>query len=108
MAFNRTHVRLYETSAGRELATLSPPNPAPLVGSATLKFSADGRWLMAARNDGETIAWDLPVIRNELAKLGLNWSLPDPKSPEKGKRLKTDLAFDGLFGRDSSDPATPP
>ena len=27
----------------------------------------------AAKNDGETVAWNIPVIRRELAKLGLDW-----------------------------------
>ena len=71
--YNRTHVRLYETSTGRLLATLSPPNPAPIMGGHALTFSPDGQWLLAAKNDGETVAWNLPVIRTELAKLGLDW-----------------------------------
>ncbi len=71
--YNRTHVRLYETSTGRELATLSPPNPAQIFGGKALEFSPDGQWLLAAKHDGETVAWNLPVIRRELAKLGLDW-----------------------------------
>ena len=71
--YNRTHVRLYETSTGRELATLSPPNLAQIVGGKALEFSPDGQWLLAAKNDGETVAWNIPVIRRELAKLGLDW-----------------------------------
>ncbi len=77
VSLNRTHVRLYETATGRELATLSPPNPAPIKGSEALKFSADGQWLLAARDDGETVAWNLPVIRAELGRLNLDWSLSD-------------------------------
>jgi hypothetical protein len=65
--------RLCKTSTGRELATLSPPTPAPILGGNALVFSADGQWLLAAKDDGETIAWNLPVIRRELAKLGLDW-----------------------------------
>jgi len=66
-------VRLYETATGRELATLSPPNLARIGGGEALKFSADGQWLLATKDDGETIAWNLPEIRRELAKLGLDW-----------------------------------
>jgi eukaryotic-like serine/threonine-protein kinase len=71
--YNRTDVRLYETATGRELATLSPPNPAPILGDKALEFSADGQWLLAAREDGETVAWNIPVIRGELCSLGLDW-----------------------------------
>ena len=77
IVFNRTHVRLYETTTGREIATLSPPNPAQIQGGSALDFSADGQWLLAANDDGETIGWNIPIIRSELAKLGLNWE--DPK-----------------------------
>ncbi len=73
VAYNRTHVRLHESATGRELATLSPPNLARIGGGEALKFSADGQWLLATKDDGETVAWNLPVIRRELAKLGLDW-----------------------------------
>ena len=72
---NRTHVHLYETVSGRELATLSPPNPAPIKGAEALNFSPNGQWLLAARDDGETVAWNLPAVRGELRKLGLDWSV---------------------------------
>ena len=34
---------------------------------------SSGQWLLAAKDDGETVAWNIPVIRRELAKLGLDW-----------------------------------
>jgi WD40 repeat protein len=71
--WNRTQMRLYDTATGRELATLTPANPASIIGGKALEFSPDGQWLLAARDNGETVAWNLPVIRGELAKLGLNW-----------------------------------
>jgi WD40 repeat protein len=71
--YNRMQVRLYESATGRELATLSPPNPAQIIGGKALEFSRDGQWLVAAKNDGETVAWNLPEIRSELKKLGLDW-----------------------------------
>jgi len=71
--YNRTKVRLYETSTGRKLATLSPPGFGQILGGQALTFSRDGQWLLAAKDDGETVGWNLPVIRAELAKLGLDW-----------------------------------
>jgi signal transduction histidine kinase len=70
---NRFDVRLLDLPTGRELATFSPPHPAQAVWSQGLAFSSDGRWLVMAKQDGEIVAWDLPVIRAELAKLGLDW-----------------------------------
>lgn len=75
VAARRTHVTLYETSTGRELATLTPPNLAPILGPKALTFSPDGQWLIAAKEDGETIAWNLVVTRRELAELGLDWEV---------------------------------
>ncbi len=71
--YNNTDVRLFEVPTGRELATFAPPNPAWIGNFHGLEFSADGRRLLAAKGDGEVVAWDLPVIRAELAKLGLDW-----------------------------------
>ncbi len=81
VAFNRTQVRLHETSTGRVLATLSPPNPAQIIGNHSLAFSPDGQWLLAAKDDGETIAWDIPLIRCELDKLQLDWTDSEPEPP---------------------------
>lgn len=71
LAHNRQDVRLFDSSTWSELATLA--NPIPIGGPAGLAFSADARWLLAARHDGDIIAWELPVVRAELAKLGLDW-----------------------------------
>ena len=73
VVFDKVHVRLYRTSNGQELATLSPAHLAPISGGNALTFSPDGQSLLAAKHDGETIAWSLPIIRRELAKLGLDW-----------------------------------
>ncbi|HKQ39277.1 MAG TPA: ATP-binding protein [Verrucomicrobiae bacterium] len=73
IAYNRQDVRLHETESGRELATFSSPDPTPITGGCGLAFSSDARWLIAARNDGDIVAWELPKIRTELAKVGLDW-----------------------------------
>ena len=70
-----TQVRLYETSTGRELATLSPANLVPIRGGQALTFSPGGQWLLVARHEGEAVAWNIPSLRRELAKLGLDWSV---------------------------------
>ena len=75
---DRTQVRLHETSSRRELATFTPPNPGQITGSKALEFSADGQWLLAAKNDGETVAWNLREVRAELAKAGLDWNAASP------------------------------
>ena len=60
------HRRLFDSFNGakREIADLSPLHSASRDPSPRLQ---------AAKHDGETIAWNLPVIRRELAKLGLDW-----------------------------------
>src|SRR5439155_16526397 len=73
LAYNRYQVRLGETVSGRELATFSPPFPGQIIGAHGLTFSGDGQWLVAAKDDGEVIGWELPVVRAELAKVGLDW-----------------------------------
>ena len=73
VAYNRQEVRLYDAASARELATLLQPEPVTIAGGSGLAFSGDARWLVAARNDGDIVAWELPVIRSELAKLGLDW-----------------------------------
>lgn len=60
-----TLVRRDESAAGREPAASSPARLAPLPDGQTLAFSPDGQWLRAARPDGETVAWSLPILRGE-------------------------------------------
>jgi hypothetical protein len=110
VALNRTHPRLFETATGRALAVLSPPHPGPITGHRALSFTHDGEWLLAGKNDGETVAWHLPTIRAELQKLGLDWTLTDaPAHPPS--RTVAGLArpdFRLLSQPPPRDPATPP
>lgn len=71
---NRFDIRLYDVATARELATFIAPTAAAIVGFSSLGFSPDGRFLRAVRGDGEVIEWDIPVVRAELTKLGLDWS----------------------------------
>jgi WD40 repeat protein len=81
VVFEKTHVRLYETLTGRILATLSPPHLAPIKGGRALTFSPDGQRLLAAKDDGETVEWNILLIRRELAKLGLDWRFSITTTP---------------------------
>jgi signal transduction histidine kinase len=74
LSHNRFDVRLLDLATGRERATLSAPHPAQVDWSQGLAFSSDSRWLLAAKQNGEVVGWDLPVIRAELSKLGLDWN----------------------------------
>jgi signal transduction histidine kinase len=71
---NRFDIRLYDVTTARELATFVAPNAVAIGGVHSLGFSPDGRLLRALRRDGELVEWDIPVVRAELAKLGLDWS----------------------------------
>ena len=104
---DRTHVRLYETSSHRELATFSPPNLAQIHGSKALEFSADGKWLVVAKNDGETVAWNLSAVRAELRGTGLDWSVASPTG-DSGTLTRTRTDPVAGFHPPARDPAAPP
>ena len=78
VAHNRTDIRLIAMPSGRELATFATARPSELAGMQGIQFSKDGRSMIAARQDGQVVAWDLPVIRAELARIGLDWDGPQP------------------------------
>jgi signal transduction histidine kinase len=73
MAFPRTvdEIELVDPATGDQIALISDPN---IVAIAGLRLSADGCILTAAGSDGRTHVWDLPAIRTELAKMGLDWT----------------------------------
>jgi signal transduction histidine kinase len=80
---NRFDVRLIELASGRELATLASPRPAQAMWSQGLEFSHDGQRLALAKENGEVVAWNLPVVRNELAAMGLDWNTGGMVRPER-------------------------
>lgn len=64
-------VRLISASDWEELATLEGPVPDRIN---ALSFSPDSRRLAAATDNGAVQVWDLPVLRQELAALSLDWA----------------------------------
>jgi WD40 repeat protein len=65
-------VRLIETATGRALANFSAPDPHEIRG---LCFSPDGSQLAAATDDPAIQIWDLRSIRQNLARMRLDWEL---------------------------------
>jgi eukaryotic-like serine/threonine-protein kinase len=77
---NGSAVRLVDPDSGREFASLDDPNqdrPRDII------FSPDGTLLVAANDDSRSVhVWDLRLIREQLAAMGLDWDLP--KYPASG------------------------
>ncbi len=70
VASNRQDIVLYDARTFAPQATLAAPVPLNIV---TLRFSPDSRYL-AGQTLGPVIQlWDLPALRLELGKLGLDW-----------------------------------
>jgi WD40 repeat protein len=84
MAFSRdgkifagTHhgnvVRLYDAPSGQPLADLEAPNSRQIN---SLEFNSDGTQLVACQARDALRVWDLRVIRQQLAGMGLDWDQP--------------------------------
>jgi WD40 repeat protein len=72
-------IRLVEPDTGREYARLEDPNQDR---AASICFAPDGTRLVATNGDSQSIhVWDLRIIREQLAKLGLDWDLPSYPRP---------------------------
>src|SRR5262249_4355450 len=91
MAFSRdgkifagTHhanvVRLYDAASGHPLADLEAPNSKPIT---SLAFNEDGTQLVACESRDALRVWDLRVIRQQLAGMGLDWEEPSSPPPPK-------------------------
>jgi WD40 repeat protein len=76
-------VRLVDPGSGRDYVRLEDANQA-LAGNAC--FSTDGARLIIANGESNSIQiWDLRLIRQELAKMDLDWDLPGfPSEPPGG------------------------
>jgi len=71
---DKNRIRLLVPGDGTLLATLEMPNTMPVN---ALAFSPDSTRLAAASSGmDELFVWDLPAVRRELARLGLDWRAP--------------------------------
>jgi WD40 repeat protein len=62
-------LRVHDVQTGKEIARWQGHEAA----ITALTFSPDGKLLVSGARDGTVRVWNLPWIRAELAKLGLNW-----------------------------------
>ena len=68
-------VTLADTLTGDSLAVLESPQASPLN---TLRWSADGRRVVAATRANTLDIWQPGALRRDLAPLGLDWEMPAP------------------------------
>jgi WD40 repeat protein len=71
IALSLKSVRIVEPTDGRELVTLTPPNPQMV---ARLCFSPDADRLAVAYQTHAVHLWDLGLIRKQLAEMNLDWN----------------------------------
>jgi WD40 repeat protein len=81
-------VQLIHAPTGRVLASLQAAD-APVI--ADLCFGPDGATLAAAAEDAVVHLWDLRLLRQELAKLDLDWDLPAYPPAEERPRLAVEV-----------------
>lgn len=91
--------RLVEMATGRELARLEDPDQC----SREVEFSPDGTQLIARADVGFRV-WDLRRIRQELAKLELDWDAPQysPAPPSAEIATPIDVRIVGVDALDAS------
>jgi WD40 repeat protein len=85
LTISRHDVQLRDAGTGQELALLPSPQPMFITRPC---FSPDGSRL-AVTTEGQGIqSWDLRLIRQQLAEIGLDWDLPpyQPASPSEGRQ----------------------
>ena len=69
----RRGVILHRGSDLGEIAKLEVPYHAGEIGSATLRFSGDGKSLGLHTADGSVVIWDLDRLQRELKAMGMDW-----------------------------------
>jgi WD40 repeat protein len=81
-----TEVQIVSLEDGHEIITLPGKSPFPLC------FSPDGVLLAVAEEQTRVRLWDLRAVREELAKMNLDWDLPPyapaPKTNSPAVRIK--------------------
>ncbi len=90
---SRSLVRLIDLATGREFASL-PTKGGPCC------FSPDGSQLVTGSENHALQVWDLRLIREQLATMGLDWHLPSyPQAPavDARKPLRVRVELGELF-----------
>jgi serine/threonine protein kinase/WD40 repeat protein len=89
-------IRLVESATGRELAALEDPNQ---DGSLPPIFTPDGTELIAINPQKGIHVWDLRLVRQRLAEIGLDWDAPPHPlagSPSEMKPLEVEILLGDL------------
>jgi serine/threonine protein kinase/WD40 repeat protein len=81
-------IRLIETATGREVARLTGPEP---MWYPPACFTPDGTRLIASCSGLTALyVWDLPLIRQQLKQLGLDWEWDEFKLADPGPKAATE------------------
>jgi WD40 repeat protein/predicted Ser/Thr protein kinase len=72
----RRSVILHDARDLSEIARFEIPAPVGEVGMPTLAFSPDGNHLAIHVADGAVVSWNIPALRDELGKRGMDWKTP--------------------------------
>jgi serine/threonine protein kinase/WD40 repeat protein len=94
-------IRLVDPDTGKEYARLEDPNQDR---ARHITFSPDGTRLIATNDDSLSIhVWDLRMIRDKLAKMDLDWALPEYEPPRvrDDSPLSIEIAVDAGEGPQS-------
>ena len=99
MAMSETLVRVVDTQTHETLCNLEAPYGLSIN---SLSFDQDGRHLLGATERRPVIVWNLPLIRNSLAGLGLDWGGPGMERGLPAVALATNVitALGSLIDRD--------
>jgi WD40 repeat protein len=85
-------IRLVETETNREVARLTGPEPMWYLPAC---FTPDGTKLIATCTSGKAIyIWDLRLLRQELAELGLDWDWPVFPPPASSDDAPLEVTLD--------------